>query len=168
MAFNFLSRITRDHQKLAESYARQGNKRQAAEEYAKAGDYRRAAGLAAEIQDEPKLIRYSLLGALGRVPSRIADLDALQAGDLLTSSGHFEAAIPLFELAGDYRRAAAAALKLRDGPRAARFFEKSKMWAEAATHYEQANLFEDTLRALELEARALARNRTEPSPGCRR
>jgi tetratricopeptide (TPR) repeat protein len=163
MAFNFLSRITRDHQKLAESYVRQGNKRQAAEEYAKAGDYQRAAALAAEIQDEPKLIRYSLLGALGRVPSRIADLDALGAGDMLTNSGHFEAAIPLFELAGDYRRAAAAALKLRDGARAARFFEKSKMWAEAATHYEQANLFEDTLRALELESRALARNRTEPS-----
>src|SRR6476661_7535794 len=164
MAFNFLSRITRDHQKLAESYARQGNKRQAAEEYAKAGDYQRAAGLAAEIQDEPKLIRYSLLGAMGRVPSRIADLDAGQAGDILVNSGRFEAAIPLFELAGDYRRAAAAALKLRDGARAARFFEKSKMWAEAATHYEQANLFEDTLRALELEARGLARNRTEPSP----
>lgn len=164
MAFNFLSRITRDHQKLAESYAREGNKRQAAEEYAKAGDYQRAAGLAAEIQDEPKLIRYSLLGAHGRVPSRIADLDARQAGDLLANSGHFEAAIPLFELAGDYRRAAAAALKLRDGGRAARFFEKSKMWAEAATHYEQANLFEDTLRALELKSRALARNRTEPSP----
>jgi tetratricopeptide (TPR) repeat protein len=164
MAFNFLSRITRDHQKLAESYVRQGNKGQAAEEYAKAGDYQRAAALAAEIQDEPKLIRYSLQAALGRVPSRIADLDALQAGDMLTNSGHFEAAIPLFELAGDYRRAAAAALKLREGARAARFFEKSKMWAEAAIHYEQAGLFEDTLRALELEARGLARNRTEPTP----
>jgi len=164
MAFNFLSRITRDHQKLAESYARQGNKGQAAEEYAKAGDYQRAAALAAEIEDEPKLIRYSLMAALGKVPSRIADLDARQAGDMLTNSGHFEAAIPLFELAGDYQRAAAAALKLRAGARAARFFEKSKMWAEAAIHYEQAGLFEDTLRALELEARALARNRTEPTP----
>lgn len=163
MAFNFLSRITRDHQKLAESYAREGNKRQAAEEYAKAGDYQRAAALAAEIEDEPKLIRYSLMAALGKVPSRIADLDARQAGDILTNSGHFEAAIPLFELAGDYPRAAAAALKLRAGARAARFFEKGKMWAEAAIHYEQAGLFEDTLRALELEARALARNRTEPS-----
>ncbi|MEO6195044.1 MAG: protein kinase [Thermoanaerobaculia bacterium] len=163
MAFNFLSRITRDHQKLAESYAREGNKRQAAEEYAKAGDYQRAAALAAEIEDEPKLIRYSLMAALGKVPSRIADLDARQAGDMLTNSGHFEAAIPLFELAGDYPRAAAAALKLRAGARAARFFEKGKMWAEAAIHYEQAGLFEDTLRALELEAKALARNRTEPS-----
>jgi tetratricopeptide (TPR) repeat protein len=163
MAFNFLSRITRDHQKLAESYAREGNKRQAAEEYAKAGDYQRAAGLAAEIEDEPKLIRYSLLAALGKTPPRLDDLDALRAGDLLATSGHFAMAIPLFELAGDYRRAAAAALKLRDTGRAARYYEKSKMWVEAAAHYEKAGLFEDALRALELDARTLARNRTEPS-----
>jgi tetratricopeptide (TPR) repeat protein len=163
MAFNFLSRITRDHQKLAEGYVRQGNKRQAAEEYAKAGDYQRAAGLAAEIQDEPKLIRYSLQGALGRLPPRIDGMDAGQAGELLASNGHFETAIPLFELAGDYKGAAAAAFKLRDSGRAARFYEKAKMWAEAAIHYEQKGLFEDALRALELEAKSLSRNRTEPS-----
>ncbi len=163
MAFKLLSRITRDHQKLAEGYVREGNKRQAAEEYAKAGDYQRAAGLAAEIQDEPKLIRYSLQGALGRLPQRVDAMDASQAGDLLVNNGHFETAIPLFELAGDYGRAAAAALKLRDVGRAARFYEKGKLWAEAAIHYEQKGLFEDALRALELEAKSLSRNRTEPS-----
>jgi tetratricopeptide (TPR) repeat protein len=163
MAFNFLSLIARDHQKRAESYDREGKKRQAAEEYAKAGDYRRAATLAAEIQDEPKLIHYSLLAALGKLPPRMGDLNARQAGDLLATSGHFEAAIPLFEMAGDFRRAAAAALKLRDGGRAARFYEKSRMWAEAVTHYEKAGLFEDALRVLELEAKTLSRSRGEPS-----
>ena len=163
MAFNFLSLIARDHQKLAESYVREGKKKQAAEEYAKAGDYQRAAALAAEIQDEAKLIHYSLLGALGKVPPRIGDLDARQAGDLLATSGHFEPAIPLFEMAGDFRRAAAAALKLRDSGRAARFYEKSRLWAEAVTHYEKAGLFEDALRVLELEAKTLSRGRGEPS-----
>ncbi len=163
MAFNFLSLISRDHQKRAESYDREGKKRQAADEYAKAGDYRRAAALAAEIQDEPKLIHYSLLGALGRVPPRAGELTARQAGDLLATSGHFEAAIPLFEMAGDFRRAAAAALKPRDGGRAASFYEKSRMWAEAVTHYEKAGLFEDALRVLELEAKTLSRSRGEPS-----
>jgi tetratricopeptide (TPR) repeat protein len=163
MAFNFLSLISRDHQKRAESYDREGKKRQAADEYAKAGDYRRAAALAAEIQDEPKLIHYSLLGALGKVPPRTGDLTARQAGDLLATSGHFEAAIPLFEMAGDFRRAAAAALKLRDSGRAASFYEKSRMWAEAVTYYEKAGLFEDALRVLELEAKTLSRSRGEPS-----
>src|ERR1700712_442963 len=100
MAFNFLSRITRDHQKLAEGYVRQGNKRQAAEEYAKAGDYQRAAGLAAEIQDEPKLIRYSLQGALGRLPPRIDGMDAGQAGGLLAHKRPFEKGIPPFGVGG--------------------------------------------------------------------
>jgi eukaryotic-like serine/threonine-protein kinase len=163
MAFNLLSLISRDHQKRAESYDREGKKRQAADEYAKAGDYRRAAALAAEIQDEPKLIHYSLLGALGKVPPRAGELTARQAGDLLATSGHFEAAIPLFEMAGDFRRAAAAALRLRDSGRAASFYEKSRMWAEAVTHYEKAGLFEDALRVLELEAKTLSRSRGEPS-----
>ncbi len=163
MTSKLISRLTRDHQKLAETYDREGNKRKAADEYAKAGDHQRAAALAAEIQDEPRLIRYSLLAALGRLPQRADGLDARQAGDLLASSGHFGVAIPLFELAGDYRRAASAALKLRDSGQAARFYEKGRMWTEAAAHYEAASLFEDALRVLELEGKSLGRNRTGPS-----
>jgi len=159
MTSKLISRLTRDHQKLAETYDREGNKRKAADEYAKAGNHLRAAELAAEVQDEPRLIRYSLHAFLGRLPPRADDLDARQAGDLLASSGHFGAAIPLFELAGDYRRAASAALKLKEGGRAAQFYEKGRMWAEAAAHYEQANLFEEALRVLELEAKSLPRNR---------
>src|SRR5258706_10576923 len=93
MTSKLISRLTRDHQKLAETYDREGNKRKAADEYAKAGDHQRAAALAAEIQDEPRLIRYSLLAALGRLPQRAEGLDARQAGDLLASSGHFAVAI---------------------------------------------------------------------------
>jgi tetratricopeptide (TPR) repeat protein len=163
MAFNLFSLIARDHQKRAESYDREGKKRQAAEEYAKAGDYRRAATLAFEIQDEPKLIHFSLFGALGKIPPRAAELNARQAGDLLATSGHYDWAIPLFEMANDMRRAAAAALKLRDSGRAARFYEKSRLWTEAVSHYEKASLFEDALRVLELEAKTLSRTRGEPS-----
>ena len=160
MTSKLISRLTRDHLKLAQTYEREGNKRKAADEYAKGGDPQRAAELAAEIQDEPRLIRYSLLAFLGRLPPRADDLDARQAGDLLASSGHFGAALPLFELAGDFRRAASAALKLKDSGRAARFYEQGRMWTEAATHYEEANLFEDALRVLEVEAKSLPRNRT--------
>jgi tetratricopeptide (TPR) repeat protein len=164
MTSKLISRLTGDHLKLAETYEREGNKRKAAEEYAKAGDFRRAAGLAAAIQDESRLIRYSLQGALGRLPGRVDEMNAVQAGDLLAASGHFETAIPLFELAEDYRRAATAALKLKDAARAARYYEKSRMWPEAATHYEQAGLFEEALRALEAESKFLSRNRAEASP----
>src|SRR3954467_3601089 len=103
MTSKLISRLTRDHQKLAETYEREGNKRKAADAYAKAGDHQRAAALAAEVQDEPRLIRYSLLAFLGRLPPRTDDLDARQAGDLLASSGHFGAALPLFALAGGLR-----------------------------------------------------------------
>lgn len=159
MTSKLISRLTRDHQKLAETYESEGNKRKAADAYSKAGDHLRAAALAAEIQDEPRLIRYSLLAFLGRLPPRADDLDARQAGDLLASSGHFGAALPLFELAGDFRRAASAALKLKDSARAARFYEKGRMWTEAAAHYEEAGLFEDALRVLETEGKALPRSR---------
>src|SRR3954452_7466023 len=141
MTSKLISRLTGDHLKLAESYESEGNKRKAADAYSKAGDHQRAAALAAEVQDEPRMIRYSLLAFLGRLPPRTDDLDARQAGDLLASSGHFGAALPLFELAGDYRRAASAALKLKDSGRAARFYEKGGVWAQGAHPHQQAPPF---------------------------
>jgi hypothetical protein len=164
MAFKLFSRIARDHQTLAETYLREGNKAKAAEAYAKAGDYQRAADLAAELQDEAALIRYSLLASQGRILPGQGDLNARQAGDVLATAGSFEAAIPLFELAGDFRKAAAAALKLRDDGRAAAFYESSKMWAEAGVCYERAGLLRDALRMLELEAKSLSRGHSQLNP----
>jgi len=163
-ALKIFSRLAGDHLKLAETYVREGKTAKAAEQYAKAGDYRRAAELAAEAQDETALVRYSLLAAFGKVPPGQGDLSARQAGDLLAGSGHFADAIPLFELAGDFRRAAVAANKLGDVARTARMYEKAKMWAEAAGHYDQAGLFQDALRILDAEARSLARGRTGSGP----
>jgi hypothetical protein len=164
MAFKIFSRIARDHQTLAETYLREGNKAKAAEAYSKAGDHQRAADLAAELQDEAGLIRYSLLAAQGRILPGQGDLNARQAGDLLATAGSFEAAIPLFELAGDFRKAAAAALKLRDDGRAAAFYETSKMWAEAGLCYERAGLLRDSLRMLEAEAKSLSRGHSQATP----
>ncbi len=163
MAFKLFSRIARDHQALAETYLREGNKAKAAEAYSKAGDHQRAAELAVELQDEAGLIRYSLLAAQGRILPGQGDLNARQAGDLLATAGSFEAAIPLFELAGDFRKAAAAALKLRDDGRAAAFYETSKMWAEAGLCYERAGLLRDSLRMLEAEAKSLSRGHSQPT-----
>src|SRR3954447_2774930 len=64
MTSKIISRLTGDHLKLAESYESEGNKRKAADAYSKAGDHQRAAALAAEVQDEPRMIRYSLLAFL--------------------------------------------------------------------------------------------------------
>jgi tetratricopeptide (TPR) repeat protein len=158
------SRIAGDHQKLAETYEREGKKLKAAEQHAKAGNFRRAAELAAEVDDEEGLIRYSLLAAFGKVLPGQGDLNARQAGDLLAGSGYYAEAIPLLELAGDYRRAAAAAAKGGDGARAARLYEKAKIWDEAANHYDQAGLFQDALRILEAEGRSLARGRSGSGP----
>ncbi|HEX9942535.1 MAG TPA: protein kinase [Thermoanaerobaculia bacterium] len=155
-----LSFIARDHQRLAEAYLREGNKQQAAEAYAKIGDYGRAAEIAAEIRDEPLLVRCSLLGALGYLPRGGEEFTARQAGELLASIGHFREAIPLFDLAGDLRRAAAAALKAAEPETAARFFESARDWPEAAIYYEKAELPREALRVLEIEAKSLARLRS--------
>jgi tetratricopeptide (TPR) repeat protein len=163
-ALKIFSRIAGDPQKLAETYEREGKKGKAAEQHAKAGNYRRAAELAAEVQDEAALVRYSLMAAFGKVPPGQGDLNARQAGDLLAGSGRYAEAVPLFELAGDYRRAAVAAAKIGDGAQAGRMYEKAKMWPEAASHYDQAGLFQDALRILDAEARSLARGRTGSGP----
>jgi tetratricopeptide (TPR) repeat protein len=160
----FFARFSRDRQKLAATYLEGGDKRKAAEVLAKAGDYARAAELAAEIRDEPLLVRCSLLGTLGFLPAEEKILTARQAGDLLASAGHFRQAVALFDLAGDLRRAATAALKASEHEAAARLFEKSHAWPEAAACYEKAGLIREALRALESEAKSLARNRSELSP----
>jgi serine/threonine-protein kinase len=163
-ALKIFSRIAGDPQKIAEAYEREGKKGKAAEQHAKAGNYRRAAELAAEVQDEAALIRYSLLAVYGKILPGQGDLNARQAGDLLAGSGHYDEAIRLFDLAEDYRRAASVAARKGEPAQAARLYEKAKMWAEAANHYDQAGLFQDALRILDAEARGLARGRTGSGP----
>jgi len=156
------SLLTRDHGQIAEHHLREGRKDKAAEAYAKGGDFQRAAKLAAEMGDEPRAITYTLLGALGQIPEGYAEASAQEAGELLAVRGHHQEAILLFEMAKAFRKAAESAIKLKQFPRAGRFYEQAKAWGDAALYYERANLPNDVLRVLELESKRL---RQDPRAG---
>jgi len=149
------SLLTRDHSQLAEHHLREGRKDKAAEAFARGGDFDRAAKLAAEAGDEAHAVDYALLGALGEIPDGYGGVSALQAAELLAIRGHHQEAAFLFEVAKSYRKAAESALKLKQLPRAARFYERAKAWAEAALYFERAGLLDDALRVLELESKRL-------------
>jgi tetratricopeptide (TPR) repeat protein len=160
------SLLTRDHAQIAEHHLREGRKDKAAEAFARGGDFQRAAKLAAEIGDEPQAVAYTLQGALGQIPEGYGEASAQQAGELLAVRGHHHEAMFLFELAKAWRKAAEVALKLKQFPRAARFYELSRGWAEAALYYERAKMYNDVLRVLELESKRLRqdpRARSDPS-----
>jgi len=156
------SLFSRDYAQIAENLLRDGKKDKAAEAYARGGDFQRAAKLAAEIGDEPQAIAYTLQGALGEIPEGYAEASAQEAGELLAVRGHHLEAIFLFELAKAWRKAAESALKLKQYPRTARYYELSKAWGEAAIYYERANMHNDVLRVLEQESKRL---RQDPRAG---
>jgi len=96
-----------------------------------------------------------------RQPPDLSQLEALKplpAAELLEAHGHYDEAIGLYELARAHRRAAATALALGQSARAARLFERGRAFYEAAVEYENAELLDDALRVLELEAKRLRRD----------
>src|SRR5579864_735463 len=190
---SFTSKLIRDPRQRAELYSREGRPQKAAEMYARAGDFRQAARLAIEAGDERLAVDCSLKAAFGvtaeghvapppplqspqspqtpltvQPQPAVHGLQALQpfpAAELLEAHGHHDEAIGLFELARSYRRAAACALALGQSARAARLFERGRVFYDAAVEYENAELLDDALRVLELEAKRLGkddRGRAEP------
>jgi tetratricopeptide (TPR) repeat protein len=180
---SFTSKLTRDPRQRAENYSREGRTQKAAEMYARAGDHRQAARLAIEAGDERLAVDCSLKAAFGvtadgqaALPSPIApaapggrtnqpaapqappSLQPLPAAELLEAHGHYDEAIGLFELARAYRRAAASALSRGQSARAARLFERGRAFYDAAVEYENAELLDDALRVLELEAKRLGKD----------
>jgi tetratricopeptide (TPR) repeat protein len=185
---SFTSKLIRDPRQRAELYSREGRPQKAAEMYARAGDFRQAARLAIEAGDERLAVDCSLKAAFGvtaegqaaqppQLPQTpeivqpqaagqgLQALQALPAAELLEAHGHYDEAIGLFELAHAYRRAAASALALGQSARAARLFERGRAFFDAAVEYENAELLDDALRVLELEAKRLGkdgRGRVDP------
>jgi tetratricopeptide (TPR) repeat protein/predicted Ser/Thr protein kinase len=189
---SFTSKLIRDPRQRAELYSREGRPQKAAEMYARAGDFRQAARLAIEAGDERLAVDCSLKAAFGvtaegqaalpqqlpqnpeivqprpaglQDPPALQALPALPAAELLEAHGHHDEAIGLFELAHAYRRAAASALALGQAARAARLFERGRAFYDAAVEYENAELLDDALRVLELEAKRLGkdgRGRVDP------
>jgi hypothetical protein len=147
-----LALLTRDHRALAEQQMAAGRKDKAAQLYMRAGDFERAARLAAEIGDERLAVEAALRATLGDVPDGYAAAGAQQAAELLAVKGHHREAAELFELARAWRQAAEAALKLQQPARAARLYERGRLFGDAALYYSRAGLAEDELRVLKLES----------------
>jgi hypothetical protein len=147
-----LALLTRDHRALAEQQIAAGRRDKAAQLYLRAGDFERAARLAAEIGDERLAVEAALRATLGTVPEGYAAAGAQQAAELLAVKGHHREAAELFELARAWRQAAEAVLKLQQPARAARLYERGRLFGDAALYYSRAGLAEDELRVLKLEA----------------
>jgi tetratricopeptide (TPR) repeat protein len=167
-------------QKAAEMYARAGDFRQAARLAIEAGDERLAVdcslkaafgvtaeGQAALPQQLPQTPQTPGTPEIPQTPQTIPPqpagpdpqaLRSLPAAELLEAHGHHDEAIGLFELAHSYRRAAASALALGQSARAARLFERGRAFYDAAVEYENAELLDDALRVLELEAKRLGKD----------
>ncbi len=156
----FAAKLKRDPRQRAEIYQREGRTQKAAEMYALAGDLRKAARLAVEAGDERLAVECALKAVFGTVPPELTagggPLRAVPAAEYLVARGHHDEAIGLFELAHAFRRAAASALALGQAARAGRLFERGRALWEAAQQYENAELLDDALRVLELEARRLS------------
>jgi tetratricopeptide (TPR) repeat protein len=161
----FLSNLTSTPEQRAEAFLKAGDKAKAAEAYAKAGMHPQAAKLFAETGNSKRAVETTLVGVLGKVPDGYSDATPLQAGELLASSGHHKEAIVLFELGADWKQAAESAAKLQLHAKAARFYEKARLWKLAANYYRRGNQPADAARALEQESNRLkteGRARREP------
>lgn len=148
--------LSRDPKRSAEEALLAGDRKRAMEAFAQSGQWQRAAELAAELTDDEKLVRFSLMAALGRLPpGRLPD--KLAAAELLVSQGHSAGAILLFERAGAFQKAAEAALAANDPLRAARAFKQAGLWLPAVRCLEAAGKLREALQTAEEGLRSLAR-----------
>lgn len=157
MAFTpkFLSNLTSTPAERAEALLKAGDKGKAAEAFAKAGLHPQAAKLFAETGNARRAVESTLVAVLGKVPDGYSDATPLQAGELLASSGHHKEAIVLFELGADWKKAAESAAKLQLHGRAARYYEKARLFKLAANYYRRGNQLADAARVLEQESNRL-------------
>ena len=148
--------LSRDPKRSAEEALLAGDRKRAMEAFAQSGDWQRAAQLAAELGDDEKLVRFALMGALGRLPpGRLPD--PLAAAELLASQGHSAEAILLFERAGSFQKAAESALAANDPLRAAQSFKLAGAWLPAVRCLEAAGKLREALQTAEEGLRALGR-----------
>ncbi|HEV8631638.1 MAG TPA: hypothetical protein VGV61_15075, partial [Thermoanaerobaculia bacterium] len=122
---------------------------------AKAADWPRAAQLAVELGDEEKMVRFSLMAAMGRVPPGFERATPLRAAQLLAEKRHHQLAALLFEHAQDYLNAGRSASAARQPAQAARHFERAGEWLEAARCYQALSRSGEALRILDYGERSL-------------
>jgi len=148
--------LSRDPKRLAEEALLAGDRKMAMESFARSGDWKRAAELAAELGEDEKLVRYSLMDAHGQLPQgRLPD--TLSAAELLASQKHSTQAILLFERAGAFLRAGEAAVAARDPMRAVRYFKQAGAWTQAVRCYTETGKAREALQTIEEGIRSLER-----------
>jgi serine/threonine-protein kinase len=148
--------LSRDPKRAAAEALQAGDRRGAMESFARSGDWQRAAELAAELGEDEKLVRFSLMDAFGQLPQgRLPD--TLSAAELLAAQKHSTQAILLFERSGAFLRAGEAALAARDPLRAVRYFKQAGAWLQAVRCFEEAGKLREALQTIEEGLRSLAR-----------
>ena len=157
--------LSRDPKRSAEEALLAGDRKRAMDAFAESGSWQRAAQLASELGDDEKLVRFSMMGALGRLPpGRLPG--PLAAAELLASQGHSAEAILLFERAGSYQKAAEAALAASDPLRASHSFKQAGAWLPAVRCLEAAGKLREALQTAEdglrVQSRAVGGNLANP------
>ncbi len=147
-------------EELAEQLMAEGQFAKAAKLFAKAGQFDRAGKAAFKGHDETNGIRYVLQAALGRVDEIYLDSSGKQAGDYLFANGKYRHAKILYEQVREFKKAAEAALKLKQNGAAARYYEKAGLYAEAAIYYESVGRVDNALSMLEAESKKVKANPT--------
>ena len=158
---------SRQKKQAAEQALDGGDRQRAMELFARAGEWKNAAQLAAEVGDDEKLVRYSLLAAFGRVPEGGAGTP-LQAGGLLAAKGHPAEAVPLFERARAFLKAGEAALAAGQTERAVTFFKQDGAWLQAVRAHEDAGKLAEALHTAEEGVLSLQRTIGGTSAGAAR
>ncbi len=147
--------ITRDHSSMAKLAEKEGRLGEAAADYAKSGQMFKALELAARAGQQADAVRYSFQAVLGKDAEVPAGAKPKQAGEVLKASGRLKEAMLMFELGGAWGDAAQIAARLREDLRAAKHYERAKLWGMSATLYERMGRLRDAVRTLELEAKRL-------------
>ncbi len=147
--------ITRDHSSLAKLAEKEGRFAEAAGIYAKSGNMLKALELAARAGKHADAVRYSFQAVLGKEAEVPAGAKPKQAGEVLKAAGRLKEALLMFELGGAWGPAAQIAARLKEDLRAAKLYERARLWGMSASLYERMGRLRDAVRTLELEAKRL-------------
>ncbi|HEV8237986.1 MAG TPA: protein kinase [Thermoanaerobaculia bacterium] len=141
----FLARLAGDPLRAGDLYYQQGNLGAAAAMYRRAKRFDQAARVQLELGDRKAALELYLEAG-----------DHLHAGELLAQDGDHREAIPHFENARAYVKAAESSLALKQHDKAARYYERGGALDRASICFEKAGELEEAMRVLEREARSLA------------
>ena len=141
----WLARLAGDPLRAGDLYYQQGRLAMAADMYRRAKRFDQAARVCLEMGDRDGALALYLEAG-----------DHLRAGELLAQEGDHKAAIPYFETARAFVKAAESSLVLKENARAARFFERAGLLDRAAACFEKGGELDEAMRLLEKESRSLS------------